>query len=436
MKRSKLLTFLLVGVNLLSLASCDKNNEHIHEFNDAWSHDENYHYHKATCGHDEISDKSYHLFSDWEVTLNPTEDNEGTKERRCLICSYVEIKDVDKLPHTHKFSESWDSNSTHHWHSSTCGDNVVDQFALHSFSDWVVTLNPTEDETGVKERKCSVCDYIERGLVDKLPHTHKFSTNYSYDKEHHYYESICDHDVISEKEKHNFSSWVTISEPTIDYEGEKHRTCSICGYVDVGVIEKIPHEHRYSSAWTTTDEYHWHASSGCGCNNLKGNYGKHEYSSSIWIIEKTPTEDEEGLVYKICDVCKYKHYEKIDKLPHTHKFSENYEYDDKDHWHASTCGHDETITKEGHSFSDWYVVKESTTEEEGTKERKCEICDYKETENLPLHVHTFSSEWSHNESQHWHASTCGHDEIISEIENHTFINGVCLICNMIQPIDF
>lgn len=270
--------------------------------------------------------------------------------------------------------------------------------------------------------------------MDKLPHTHKFATTYSYDKEYHYYESTCGHDVVYGKEKHEYSNWVTISEPTINYEGVKHRTCSICSYVDVGIIEKIPHEHAYSSAWTQTSNTHFHASI-CGCYNLRGNEAPHEYPSS-WIIEKAPTEEEEGLVYKPCIVCGYIYYAKIDKLPHTHKFSENFEFDNKDHWHPSTCGHDETITKEAHSFSDWYVTKESTTEEEGFKERKCEICGYKESEKLPLHEHTFSLEWTHNETQHWHASTCGHDDIVSEIDNHTFTNGVCLICSMIQPLDF
>ena len=36
-----------------------------------------------------------------------------------------------------------------------------------------------------------------------------------------------------------------------------------------------------------------------------------------------------------------------------------------------------------------------------------------------IHVHTFSDEWTYNETKHWHASTCGHD-VRSDEENHTF----------------
>lgn len=44
------------------------------------------------------------------------------------------------------------------------------------------------------------------------------------------------------------------------------------------------------------------------------------------------------------------------------------------------------------------------------------------------HQHTFAKEWAHNNTYHWHASTCGHD-IVSDKAAHSFdANRVCTIC--------
>lgn len=46
------------------------------------------------------------------------------------------------------------------------------------------------------------------------------------------------------------------------------------------------------------------------------------------------------------------------------------------------------------------------------------------------HQHTFSSDWSSNETQHWHAATCEHNLAIN-VENHFDSNGdgFCDVCN-------
>ena len=44
------------------------------------------------------------------------------------------------------------------------------------------------------------------------------------------------------------------------------------------------------------------------------------------------------------------------------------------------------------------------------------------------HMHTFSDEWTSDESNHWHAATCGHTDKISGVAQHTFENDICTIC--------
>ena len=60
----------------------------------------------------------------------------------------------------------------------------------------------------------------------------------------------------------------------------------------------------------------------------------------------------------------------------------DYEFDENTHWQV--CDVNGEITeKEAHVFGDWEVTDEATIEEEGEKERSCDICGYVETEAIP-----------------------------------------------------
>ena len=45
-----------------------------------------------------------------------------------------------------------------------------------------------------------------------------------------------------------------------------------------------------------------------------------------------------------------------------------------------------------------------------------------------VHAHTFSTEWSSNETYHWHAATCEHTEEVEDIMEHQFEQNVCVVC--------
>ena len=50
-------------------------------------------------------------------------------------------------------------------------------------------------------------------------------------------------------------------------------------------------------------------------------------------------------------------------------------------------------------------------------------CGSNNSETPSSHVHTFSNEWTTNNLQHWHESTCGHD-VKSELGDHVFSNWI------------
>jgi len=51
-----------------------KDEQHMHTFSDSWSKDASYHWHAATCGHNEVADKTTHTYN---------------SERTCDVCGYT-----------------------------------------------------------------------------------------------------------------------------------------------------------------------------------------------------------------------------------------------------------------------------------------------------------------------------------------------------------
>jgi len=156
----KLLTVLATALLILGFTSCDQDPDHEHSFATEWTSDETDHWHAATCEHsDEVSEKEAHSFGDWTVTIEATEDADGTKTRECSVCSYKETATIDKLTHTHTFATTWSSDEKSHWHAATCKhtDEVSDK-ADHTLADYTVD--------GITGKKCSVCGYSNIKTVE------------------------------------------------------------------------------------------------------------------------------------------------------------------------------------------------------------------------------------------------------------------------------
>lgn len=64
-----------------------------------------------------------------------------------------------------------------------------------------------------------------------------------------------------------------------------------------------------------------------------------------------------------------------------HNYSDTYKTDAENHWKECSCGN--TVEKAAHSFGVWTVVKEATDSDDGSKERDCSVCGYKESKMIP-----------------------------------------------------
>lgn len=63
-----------------------------------------------------------------------------------------------------------------------------------------------------------------------------------------------------------------------------------------------------------------------------------------------------------------------------HIYSEDYKFDAENHWKVCDCGN--VAETEAHKFNDWTVTKNATETENGSKERTCSVCGYKEVAEI------------------------------------------------------
>lgn len=107
----------------------------------------------------------------------------------------------------------------------------------------------------------------------------------------------------------------------------------------------------------------------------------------------------------------------------THEYSEDWSYDNYNHWHEATDGSHSISDKEGHKYpKDWVIDFDSTDSTLGKKHLTCEVCGYTtyETIDLKPHVHTYSDEYVADAEYHWHMPTCGHQDSVNKVR-HNFI---------------
>ena len=92
-------------------------------------------------------------------------------------------------------------------------------------------------------------------------------------------------------------------------------------------------------------------------------------------------------------------------------------------WKSATCTEPKTCTKcgategsaKGHTSSDWTVTKEATETAEGTKVKKCTVCDtVLETASIAKVAHTCNYQWETNGNTRTMKCSCGATKGVTE----------------------
>lgn len=167
----------------------------------------------------------------------PSFEESGMKRKTCRDCGAQDYKLLPKIKpnHTHVYN-TYESGQGGHWLECVCGARKDDNIYAHVFGNWTITVDPTETTTGERYRKCRICDYVEYGSIDKLPHTHKFDklrdknqnryalpNGYVDDDCHAVYCTGCD---AYQETPHHYKPWrISSSDPNI-----ARRFCYDCGY--------------------------------------------------------------------------------------------------------------------------------------------------------------------------------------------------------------
>ena len=255
-------------------------------------------------------------------------------------------------------------------------DNTESEKPLYAGKSEVIKIQPKDNKVHLvlSREKAEIGFEIELAET----HEHTFNDEWSTNNSHHWKSATCEHsETVTGFEQHTFSDWEVKQEPTEEVEGSKERICSVCNYKDTVEITKLTHTHSFSDEWTSDMIFHWKSAT---CEHSETVTGFEQHTFSDWEVKQEPTEEVEGSKERICSVCNYKDTVEIAKLTHTHSFSDEWTTNETHHWKWSTCEHDVVSEKAEHTFADWATINQPNIGVNGTKERYCQVCNYKETD--------------------------------------------------------
>ena len=259
--------------------------------------------HCAECGKTlktEDLDALGHDWSEWETIDAPNCTDKGSRKHTCNRCLIEEFEDVD--PNGHTWIEEYvvdvyptcTLEGSESWHCSECGISNPESVRTieklpHNLGEWVVTKEENCAVSGVRQRVCADCDYLE---TEEIPATGN----------------------------HTFGEWATAKEPTCTESGSKDRECSVCHLVET---EEIPATGNHIfSEWATVKEPTCTEPGSKGrecavCHLVETEeiaaIGKHEYGD--WKTIKQPTTTATGVKERTCTVCGNKETAEIPMLP-------------------------------------------------------------------------------------------------------------------------
>ena len=163
----------LLFVMLSLFTSCDNKPKHEHTFEARFEQSETHHYHKSTCGCEDLKDKyGEHEF---EVrSIKPATCKDGEEISFCKVCDY---KKTVILPGAHdwgggiivKAATCVDGERL--FECNRCGETYTEVLPAkdnHTFGSWIVTTPPSYGIAGVETRECSVCHTTENRPIDPL----------------------------------------------------------------------------------------------------------------------------------------------------------------------------------------------------------------------------------------------------------------------------
>ncbi|MDE5967352.1 MAG: leucine-rich repeat domain-containing protein [Lachnospiraceae bacterium] len=424
---------------------CEYKEEAEHSADYVWTSDgaENHIGKCEQCGGNSTTEK--HVWDAGKVTVSPTVSADGVRTYTCTKCKATKTEKIDKLAasHTHSFTD-WTSDASEHWKVCNCGDEA--DRAAHRWNAGTVTQEPTETETGIKTYRCTVCGREKTEELAKLPHTHKYSEEYTYNETYHW--KACSCGAVTARAAHQWDKGTVLKPATIEETGVMQYQCTICGAVKQTVLPKLTEAHEHSFGdWIASDDINHTRTCSCGNQETRahsfGYWTKDDaenhkktcrvcghaiYEAHAWDagkVTKEADEDELGVITYTCRTCgetKEKTYTLGD---HIHSYGDAQMRDEQKHMKIcqdATCGH---MLLENHIWDAGKVTAAATETKAGTITYTCEECGYKKTEAIEKHAHECDA-WEAAEDGVHHIGTCIYGDQ-DMTEEHTWNDGVITV---------
>lgn len=343
--------------------------------------------HKRVCtGCGGAEETAAHSWDGGSVTTPATCTTAGVKTYSCA-CGATKTEEIAVNTAAHSFGE-WEGDEG--THSRTCSGCGHVESGAHSWHSSTVTVAPTCQEEGIEAIVCTTCSGMLYEILPKIDHA---------------YDDPCDPDCnmcgLTRDVEHKYNK-------TWSRDSSQHwHTCSLCGdKTDVGghfpgpaateekaqlcltcgltMTPKLNHTHKYETTWTTDEDSHWYACSGC---EERKDLQEH-------VFDDVCDPD--------CNICGYK----TDK---SHSYTGDWNTNEEGHWNICTrCG--ETSEAEEH------IPGPEATD---TEPQVCTVCGF-ELAPPQVHVHEYEEVWHHDEEHHWLECQCGEK---TEPEEHTWDEG-------------
>lgn len=116
------------------------------------------------------------------------------------------------------------------------GDLVAHDFTAEVAEENYLKSEATCTEPAVYYKSCKACGLTSEGTEQEdtfqygNPLGHDYDTEWSQDETHHWY--VCKRcQDVAELEEHTASGWITDKAATAKADGERHKECTVCGYI-------------------------------------------------------------------------------------------------------------------------------------------------------------------------------------------------------------
>ena len=185
---------------------------------------------KCTVCNTELAAALGHDYKAAEGGVAPTCTEAGSGKIVCTRCN--DEQSGDTIPALgHDWATEWSKDETNHWHECNRCDEKNDNVA-HTY-EWIITKDPTEEETGLKENLCTVCKdkdgeeelaklvVDDNGSVGDLP---KLPDNQNYDLEIAVKESDSLYNIPGITKGYKVELFVVDGENRTEYDNNKQVT--------------------------------------------------------------------------------------------------------------------------------------------------------------------------------------------------------------------